>query len=590
VELNLQDLINAAQSASEGQSPVEAVAAVLAHADNAGADVAGLLEQAISEFNSLHTEGENTPERATALEALADVADAVRGEVSRRDSDAAARDEALAALAARVNADAPAEGEGDGGAEADAAAGAEVVAEAEAVTEAAVTEAVTEGAPAEAVVAAAAPRPRVDLSRLPRRAPAVVQSDATPGVQITASADVPGFQVGQALTMDSLVAAANARISRFPLGVEGISTRAQIARIKTEFPKELVASADAVDQQVLDYAGSQHRLEGGSLVAAGGWCSPSETLYDLAGELEDGSAGLIDVPDISVPRGGIRTTEGPDFATLYSAVGFMQTETQAIAGTEKTFYRVPCTNFDDTRADVMGVGIVSGILNDDAYPELTERVVRGSLVVHNHKYNYETIKRMEAQSTAVTVNVGPSATTSLLNSIELQIIDYRYSYRASDNLLLEVVLPTWVKGAVRSDLALRSGVHLQQVSDAQITAWFAERGARVQWVYDWQDAFANAGTGFGGATAITAWPDSVKALVYAAGAFVRGRGEVISLDGIYDSTNIKVNDFVRLFTEEKILVKRRQYKSRVLTIALAVNGATSAPRELDGDGVIVVGP
>ena len=61
---------------------------------------------------------------------------------------------------------------------------------------------------------------------------------------------------------------------------------------------------------------------------------------------------------------------------------------------------------------------------------------------------------------------------------------------------------------------------------------------------------------------------------------------MITLDSIYDSTNIKVNDFVRLFTEEKIMVARRQWHSRLLTIPLATNGVTSAPRELTAQGAV----
>ena len=149
--------------------------------------------------------------------------------------------------------------------------------------------------------------------------------------------------------------------------------------------------------------------------------------------------------------------------------------------------------------------------------------------------------------------------------------------------MLEVVLPWWAKGVVRSDLALRGGIAFEQATDQIINSYFNARGANVQWVYDWQDGFT--GGGFGGATAITSWPDTVKALIYPAGAFVRGRGALISMEGIYDTTNLAVNDFTRLFTEEKFLVLRRCYQSRLVTFNVPVNGMTGIGVELDGNSV-----
>ena len=57
---------------------------------------------------------------------------------------------------------------------------------------------------------------------------------------------------------------------------------------------------------------------------------------------------------------------------------------------------------------------------------------------------------------------------------------------------LEVVLPHWLLPIIRADIALRQGAQSIDVSDAQINSSFANRGLRVQWVYNWQ---ALAGTG-----------------------------------------------------------------------------------------------
>lgn len=587
MNITLQDLINAAQSAPEGTTPADAVtqrlAEAIAEADS-DVNVQDLLDEAIAKFNEIHADGADSDETIAALEALAHVTQGARAQIAVADNQAEERRARLAELAKSVNPDGDESEEGDEGESTETPVEGEEAPETVEVPDDA-SEIV------EPVAASAAKkRPvRVNLAAMQRKAPPAPK-DSVDGISIVASADVPGFSVGQSIDgMKTLSRAANARLAGFPTSkVPNAQIRAGIAQFKTAFPAELTAHMDGNDLAVVEYAADHSRLPGGSLAASGGWCSPSETLYDLAGELESATTGILSVSDISTPRGGIRFTEGPDFSTIWSNTGFVQTETQAIAGTEKPFYTVPCTNFTDVRADVIGAGIRSGILNNDAYPELTEKVVRMTLVAHAHRVNFETIKRIEAASTAVTANVGPSSSLSLLNTVELQVIDYRYKYRASDALLLEGVLPIWARGVIRSDLALRTGVDLTDVTDQQIDAHFKARGVVMHWVYDWQDSFSGVSGGFGGATARTTWPTSVKVLLYAAGTFIRGRGEVISLEGLYDTVSIKTNDFVRLFTEEKILVARRQYSSRVLTVALSTSGITAAAKELDAQGNVVV--
>ncbi|RDI32450.1 hypothetical protein DEU38_103183 [Rhodococcus sp. AG1013] len=614
--VTLQNLIDAAQSASDGTAAKDAVAVLLAeNASSPDVDVVALATEAVAAFNDLHSAGADSDDALAAVEALADVIDGVAIEQARLDQSAQEHRDRLDTLAERVKAATGAEdaADGEGGdaatsdadatgatGEADTGSDADTTADTGAVD---VGAADASAAPVEAV-AASANRPvrRVRLADLPRKE--VVTTQTAPRLSITAAADVAGFATGQRLASTTeLARAANARMGAFATGVEGIVQRAGIAQIRIPFQDDLVADGTR-DQEVIDHAADAGRLEGGSLVAAGGWCAPSETLYELGGILADANVGLIDVPEVQAKRGGLRFTEGPDYTAIYNATGFMQTEAQAIAGdgftkptgetvagTEKPFYRVPCPEFAEKRAETAGLGIVAGILQNDAYPEVTAEVVEHALIAHSHKVNARTIKRMVDESgTAISLSLGASASTSVLNALDIQIVDYRYLNRAPESLTLEVKAPMWLKAVFRADLAQRSGLTPDEgykISDQQIDSWFAARNAKPQWVYDWQDAFTGVASGFGGATAITSWPDTVDLLIYAAGTFVRARGEVINLEGIYDSTNLEVNDFHRLFVEEKLLVIKRRWKARLLRVPLALNGATGIARELDGDGKIV---
>lgn len=622
--ITLQNLINAAQGGVDGAAPDESAKApadpakavaeyLAAHPET---DVAALQAEAVQSFTEISAAGADSDDSLAAVEALADVIDGVKVEQERIDAAGEAKRTRLAELSDRVKAATGSDTESEDNADADATAEAEVVAEAEAVAvDAAGADAnVDSGAAAESAavpeaVAASAAKPvkRVRLSQIPRKTvkmPAENTVDTTPRATILASADVSGFATGQNLSTRELADAANIKLGS--LSASGGKASASVARIHIPFDEELTADGRN-DQDVIDHAADTSRLDGGSLVAAGGWCAPSETLYELGGILADANAGLIDLPEVKAARGGLRFTEGPDYSAIYGdpKIGFIQTEAQAaagsgftsptgatIAGTEKPFYRVPCPEFDEERAEAAGFGIVAGILQNDAYPEMTTEIVENALIAHSHRVNTRTLNRQVSLSgTPIALDLGPSATTSVLNAVGIQIVDYRYANRMTPGSELEIVLPLWLKELVRADQSIRNGSNVTEaleVSDQKIDAWFKARNAVPRWVYDWQDAFSGVAGGFGAATAITAWPTTVDIMIYKAGTFVRARGEVISVDAIYDPTSLEKNDFHRLFVEEKLLVIKRRWKSRLLRVPLAVNGAVGAARELDAQGKIVV--
>ena len=620
MDITLQDLVNAVQEADAGKG-IEALTAYLA--EHPTLDVTALNKEALKQFNELFDGAKDSDDATTAVELLGEVIEGLGAEQGRRQQVITDRAAKLDELKAKVTKAAPADGEptpaeGETPAEGDATpaeAAAEVTPEAGtevAPVEAAPAEdAAPADAPAESLAASNTPTPRrrarVDLAAIKATAPkatAPVEQRNSALSVITAAADVPGVSMGSSLDgIEGLAAAAVARMKALPTGPMaggpgpdeirggGHTVSAGIASISNMFPPELGVNMRDGDEAAIAMATDESRLPGGSLVASGGWCSPSETIYELAGELE-AITNLVDVPEVQVNRGGIRTTEGPDFSTLFAGagIGVVKTEAEAIAGYTKAIYRVPCTAFEDTRAGVVHTGIEAGILQNDAYPELTQRVTRGALVAHAHKVNAETIRQIEAQSTSAgTLAFGPSASTAVLNGLALLATHYRYKYRAADTMALELKLPLWLKEVFRADLAVTSGWSRDEalkVTDAQISAWFVERNLSVQWLYDWQDAYTGVTGGFGGATIPTGWPTTVKAIIHAPGAFIRGRGDVITLNAVYDSTNIKVNDFLVLFAEEKLLVKRRQYLSYVATLPLATNGVVGAPADLTAQGLI----
>jgi hypothetical protein len=338
-----------------------------------------------------------------------------------------------------------------------------------------------------------------------------------------------------------------------------------LAHFRIDFPDDLKIKRGDDDLEKMLYAGRESRLPGGSLTAAGGWCAPSETIYDLcAGATTE---GILSVPEVGVTRGGMKFPVTPDFSTVYAAVGFCQTEAQAIAGTTKPCYEVPCPTFVDVRLDACGLCIKVPILTEVGYPEIIDYWMTQSMIAHQHKMNAKVIAAMVTAAGAAKVPTALGSTTSdTLGSLELIADVWRDRYRLALSATMEVVVPFWVKGAIRTDLANRAGVAPEVITDQTIAAHFAARNLSVQYVYDWQDLASNA----------TAYPTTFQVLMYPAGTFVKGTADVINLSAVYDAASLAVNTYTGLFFEQGILVANPCYSAALITIAVCGAGRQGA--------------
>lgn len=440
--------------------------------------------------------------------------------------------------------------------------------ETEEVEEEAVEEEETEEAEAvEAAAARPAARTSARISLAGRRPKAPVKP-VRPAVQVTAAQDVTGFATGSSLgDMDSLGKAVVARMKGFgqPQGVKGgAMSNFAVASIYRQFDDSLVVNGSN-DMEVLSNAADQSRLPGESLVAAGGWCAPSETMYDFC--FNATPEGLVSLPEIQANRGGVRFTTGPDFATLYSSTGFTQTEAQAIAGTAKSCYEVVCPSFAEVRLDAIGLCIKVPILTNAAYPELVQATIAQALLAHQHRVSaYAITKMVTASGSAVVPAVVGGAATNTLDGLELVAQGLRQDYRLPFGAVIEGVAPFWLKGAIRADLANRSGVDLLAVSDATIEGYLSLRGIRLQYVYNWQALAANE----------EGYPVTAQVMLYPAGTFVKAVTDVINLSAVYDAAELSVNRYTGLFMEEGIAVFKRCFGSKLVTLNVCASGQTGA--------------
>lgn len=396
------------------------------------------------------------------------------------------------------------------------------------------------------------------------------------GAKLRSATNTDGFQMGQEFgTLEEAGDLIAKKLQRLPKDAPG-GTLVQNTALQIVLPENRFSMTSSEFQNLdrdafalLKAAGDETRLPGGSLVAAGGWGAPSERSLDFC-KLES-IEGLLKLPEISITRGGIQYTKGPVFAdVLAESEGFWDmTEAVAEAGVvQKTFLRPSIPTFTEQRLDAVGVGMEAGLLLRQGWPEVIARYSELLLTAHQYKMAQKTLNQMLA-FTGAPKAAGPGFGNAMdiLHILELIATGERQRTFMSPNQTLEAVIPHWVKNVIRVDLANRNGIaDFKAVTDAQIDAYFSALKIKVQWITAWQNITID------GAGIAKQYPQSVEILLYPAGTYVRGVAPVISLDTIYDSTNLKKNDYVELFVEQGTLVTNPCGDGLRVSMPLVANG------------------
>lgn len=572
-------------------------------------DLDGLLNQASEAFSGLYGDGTATfsDEELETLEGLTGAIESLRGEKATRTEAAEERARKAADFAVRVNGETVSEDDAEDVDITTKEAATEDEGEASADSEELSTE---EGEKPkeeerEEVTASANKPRRVNLAGIKsRQRPQKHEETVEPKLSdvLVASANVPGMEPGTGLDWNGAASIVDNRLKSFNQSSFDAARRAgrhirqqmSVATIRRNYDRDVTVADDSNEavETAMRNAVDESRLPGGSLVASGGWCAPSETIYDfMETETRD---GLFSLPEINVTRGGIRYTNGADFTTLFKNLAqatWDVSEDEDIAGdyqntsseSDKPCLKIDCPDFQEQRLRLAGLCLSAGLLQQRGYPEYIARTIRGSLVAHDHLVSGKILRQLEEESDPVVMSSDQAgATAPLLTALELQAQHYRTVSRMSPNASLEGVFPMWTRGLLRADLARRQGVDMISVSDAQINGWLAERNINAQFVYNFHDLE-------GESTELLSYPDEVPFLLYAAGTWVRGSQDVITLDTVYDSQTLRQNDYTALFTEEGYLVAQRGHDSRFVTVPVCPSGSTHIGEVIACNGTITAG-
>jgi hypothetical protein len=510
-----------------------------------------LLDGAINAFDAMSRSSTVTTDDLVRLRELATGVESIRAEKAERIEAAQQAAAEIEALAATVRGD-----------EGEPAATVEP-------TEPAAVEPAVEAEPAkETVTAAATVKGRsLDLSRVRAHQPRVLPADPNPRPEITASVDVPGYQPGQALDMAGVTEGIIRRANALKTAGGGVGLTASY---RLPFPEQLIvndSSSGTEGTRAVVLAGDQSRLNGGDLVASGGWCAPSETVYELTGM--SCPEMLWDLPEIQLARGGLRYFPMPSLDV--AAMTWVHTEADDISGAVKPCFRIPCPDPVEVRCEAIGACLESGILTQRHFPELVAYYQSLAMVAHEIRIRQELFTQAVAASTAVTIAATFGAFSAMFAAVALQAADMTEKLSLCANINIEVVFPWWARNLFLADIARQNGVPLSDISTRDVINAFAELGISIQWARGLNPAVP---TEIGGPTPAVDWPSTIPFLIYPAGTFEAGRGGEISLGVIHDSSKFSVNDYTALFTEECSALITRNSEARVVTVPVCADGRT----------------
>ena len=425
----------------------------------------------------------------------------------------------------------------------------------------------------EAPVTAAANADNLEIEVPADRRP-VAQVTVAP-VAITAGADIPGYTAGSTLeSMDVVAEAMAKRIHSLRRVNGGDGEQHIVASITTSFPEERTLSTDAEDNwnKIQNVVGPE------ALVAAGGHQAPFEVRYDIFGFGTTNRPVRDALPRFQADRGGIRFITPPILSDYDNAVGVWTAANDAATTPDpatKASLTVAAAQENTVATDAVTLQLQFGNLATRAYPELIARHNELGLIQHAREAEQYLLSKIAAGSTAVTTTSLIGFGRDFLVQVARAAVAYRSRHRLEPDASLRVIIPTWVKDAMASDLALSMPGDSTLNAYSEIDGYLSARGVVVSYALD-QNIY-----GAQGAAALLEFADSFTWYIFAEGTFLFLDGGTLDLGIIRDSSLVGTNDY-KMFIETFEGVAKVGIESLAVTSTINVNGAAAALRDTLG--------
>lgn len=414
---------------------------------------------------------------------------------------------------------------------------------------------------------------------------------------LIASSDLPGHFSGA--TVPSMAALAAAITERAGQASSRITNKAvQVAALQRSTPDTHYIADRQAEWYKVEQVANEHVQFGQSLAAsllkrnAGltastpipglstgyAWCAPMEIRDEMC-PIEGSLDGLLDLPTIVTPRGGIMWPTTPDYTNLYEPYCFSDDDANGGYPLEKPCVDLPCADgWEEAITEGCSVCLQTGIIQSRVAPEQVERAITELLISHQHHINgrkiqdiVDSVSATSGGHTDLTAwgNHGPGLIESFLSFIELQAHRLRETRRLAFSTTLEAILPIWLLSVLRNDLTKKNAIEGRWgATDQDVITYLLLRGIRPQFIRGWQDEWLR------GDAVATQYPTNATFLLYQAGTFVNVVGPSVQLEMVHDKANMQANREVRFFAEDTYTVARRCGQAVSFTVPLCANGVS----------------
>lgn len=416
--------------------------------------------------------------------------------------------------------------------------------------------------------------------------PVVVEPEpeAEPAVEVIAASGAPGSSVSEDAPRLSPAEAAQTLWDshrRMKAPAQGsVQTRALQRRWNAAFRVDEGASGQAnytaySNAVMAGQERAKAALYGDEVIqAATGICGPLEPRYSFL-NLADANAGIIDLVDVGVARGGLRLPQAVTFDDIrgQSAVAYPYTSQMGADAGTKPCWEVECPGISDFMVIAYQTCQRFGNFTNQFFPEYVDMISNLAMAGHAHDVNLALILGIVASADTVTFESNGNtklgdAWVQFTRQATFHAFLYRDQQRTSQDLVLEQVWSYRALGALIAAVMARTSSEPTAAAFAvreAVNAFGRTIGVRFQFVYDWQE-MAQAPGDFGS--------EFYSFLEFPAGEVVHMTGESLDFGPVRDSTRNAANEFDMWFESFDGLAFSGYPIHYVTEVRLCPNGET----------------
>lgn len=373
---------------------------------------------------------------------------------------------------------------------------------------------------------------------------------------IVASVDVPGYSAGTEFKdMAALSDAFANRVNTLNKVRGGDGERVSVASITASVSEDRILRMN-------DPEGNREKIKAvtdlSAITAAGGFCAPLSTRYDLFTIGETSRPVRDSLAGFQADRGGIRFYTAPTLSTLGTATGRWDTAADAAydpadEGTWKVCGTIDCPDEQTAETEAITSCLTFGVMHSRVFPENVEANTRLAMVNHARIAESVLLSKIKAGSTAL---AGPAVSYGAVRDVLLTVARvgawYRDRHRLDRDVPLRAILPLWLLEILRSDIIVQPPAGDGRTADFAISNndvenFFDQWGISITWALDGPDPLSNAGGTYGPLVgdALPAFPTEVEWGLYAEGSWLFLDGGNLDLGIIRDSKLVRSNDYTQ---------------------------------------------